>query len=671
MMRKIFFYFLLINTAICNSQRFNTLNDDKPFIDSIQAIIKTSKTDSVKAINSFKLADLFRRNGNYNKFYEFLRVGKKYSFGNAYLKEASKYYEAQNFLISKDIQSYKKNIEATLQKIKKFNIKESYELQVVILQNLSIISRIQEDEKESLRILLEEATPMAKKSQNRELIGEVKKHIGIALMNNSEREKAYDYFKESIDDLLHASRKSPIIKESIVEIYVIAAENCVYMNKVAEGRFYLKEAFTILKDYPNSNLNNIYYFSEGLCFFMQKQYKEALRSLNIGINSSFIHSDLQSLNRLKFVKYQTLFELKRYKDANDLLIDLVENGNLFVEDKKNYFKEIAMTFEKMQDFKSAYQFSQKYMRLNDSLVESETKKEILRLETKFNNVEKTKKIISLEKEKNEAYLKAKNNRLYYLTFALISIILLSVVFFLWKFLKNQKQSAKQNAINYIQNLKVLQKEKEIQIMQAINDSEEAERKRIARDLHDGIGSRLSSLKMQLNHVMDKGIVKSEVEKINSELSISISELRKTAYNLMPEALLKLGLEHALKDLCISMATDRVKIFFNAFEIQKNIKEANQINIYRIVQELLANSLKHSNCDEIHLDCSQNDTLFLINLEDNGMGFDTNNADTLTGLGLKNIKNRVELLNGKYEVKSSRSGTIFYIELTVQNNNKNE
>jgi signal transduction histidine kinase len=212
---------------------------------------------------------------------------------------------------------------------------------------------------------------------------------------------------------------------------------------------------------------------------------------------------------------------------------------------------------------------------------------------------------------------------------------------------------------------VLQNEKELVVMQTIIDSEEAERKRIARDLHDGIGSRLSSLKMQLNKLAGSKINEEDLRRLSSELSLSIADLRQTAYNLIPETLLKLGLEMALKDLCISMENDKVSVSFSAYEISKSISETHQITIYRIVQELLANALKHSNCDEIFLDCSQNGNLFLISLEDNGIGFNTNDIDNFTGLGLKNIQNRVAMLKGKFEIKSSNAGTNFYIELTIQ------
>jgi len=94
--------------------------------------------------------------------------------------------------------------------------------------------------------------------------------------------------------------------------------------------------------------------------------------------------------------------------------------------------------------------------------------------------------------------------------------------------------------------------------------------------------------------------------------------------------------------------------------------SHQVTIFRIVQELINNALKHSNCSEIIIDCVQNKELFLITVEDNGSGFNTDELNFFSGLGLKNIKNRVELLSGKLEIKSGIfEGSVFNIELKVK------
>ncbi len=157
----------------------------------------------------------------------------------------------------------------------------------------------------------------------------------------------------------------------------------------------------------------------------------------------------------------------------------------------------------------------------------------------------------------------------------------------------------------------------------------------------------------------------ESQQVAVLLNRSITELRQIAYNLVPETLLKLGLEKALQDLCLLLKTEGVRIIFHAQGIRPDIPESNQIIIYRIVQELINNALKHAQCTEIITDCSQNGNLFFITVEDNGKGFDTSGLKSSQGSGLGNLRNRVELLKGKFQIDSSPGGgTACNIELNI-------
>ena len=663
-------FFLVLLTANCFAQRFNSLGDDDKFIDSISDVIKTTKDDSLRSISSFKIADLYRRNKDKANFYNYLQIGNQYKTKYPYLVDCSEYYNALNFLIKNDIPSYSKKIAETVEKLKKYKNKDSYELQTIIYQNLSIIKRIEDKEKESMDFLVKKAIVAAKKSENHEFIGDIYKHIGIALMNNGDREKAKDYYLLAISNYEKAIKHSPNLLESKAETYIITAENFSYLDKIELSNEYLEKAFSIVKRYPKSNLNGMYYFSKGLNFYKQSKFNKAIDSYDKGITNCIENNDILSLNRLKFVKYQSLIELGKLKEANSMLIDLIENGNLMIEDKKNYYKEVALSFNKLGDYKSALDYANRYIILNDSLVENGIKKEILTLEAKFNSSEKEKKILQLEKEKAEKEIRLKNLRLRYGLVFTILIIALILFYFLYKNFKNQKRINAQKDIIHEQKLEFINSQKEIEIMQAMIDGEEAERKRIARDLHDGIGSRLSSLKMQVNQVEEENLSKLDINSLAEGLSKSIVDLRRTAFNLVPETLTKLGLELALQDLCFSMSNKDVKISFTSNNIQDNLIESNQIAIFRIIQELINNALKHSNCTEIVVDCSQNNQLFLITVEDNGIGFNTKELNSYEGLGLKNIKSRIELLKGNIEVISGPSqGTIFNIELLVQVNDE--
>ena len=215
----------------------------------------------------------------------------------------------------------------------------------------------------------------------------------------------------------------------------------------------------------------------------------------------------------------------------------------------------------------------------------------------------------------------------------------------------------------------METKKNLDVSNALLIGEEMERKRLARDLHDGLGSMLSGLKLYYSGT--EQVNQNEFEAVNKQLDSAVTELRQIAQNLMPESLIKLGLIAALKDLCSRFSTDKTLIEFQEFGIDNNIPESKQITIYRIIQELINNALKYANATEILVNCSQNENTFLITVEDNGTGFDSKKANLFDGMGLKNIKNRVDFLKGVLEIDSQpKTGTVFNIELNLFEESKN-
>lgn len=656
----------LISQALY-SQRVYTLDDDQTYTDSLIQLIKTTRIDSVKGITSFRLADLYRRSKKNELADAYLAIANKIAPKYPFLKDVSVYYNSTTYLSKGDIENFGKQLGLANTTLKKYKTKEAYALRAYIVRNLSIIQQIKNNEKEAMRMLIEEAMPLAKKSGDYEVLSGLYKSVGIIFMNNEEREKAEGYLESAKEYIEKASKSSYTYKETKAEIYIIDAENLCHLERLTQAKKSLDEAYAIVKNYPKSNMNGGYYFSEGYYFYKVKQYENALKSYDKGIANTTLFQDVYSANRLKFAKYPVLKAMNRYEDVKNILVNLIEDKSSFAIDEKRYSLELADAFEKLGDIKNAYKYKSRYIVLSDSLNEEASKDKITALEAKFNKVENEAKIAQLEAQRERDKLIAENNKLYYGLLVVISVLLLLLVIFFWNNSKNQKKIAVEHAKNYAQNLKSLKDQKEIEVMQAMIKGEEEERKRIARDLHDGIGSMLSSLKMRfmkVNSASEK-VDLNEIESMNTLLNNSITELRQVSYNLIPESLLKLGLEHALNDLCHMLKTDDVPIDFHANNIKEDIPESIQITIYRIVQELLNNALKHSKGNEILVDCSQNQSVFFITIEDNGIGFDLEKMNEFNGQGLKNLKNRVELLNGKMEIDSSNErGTAFHIELSI-------
>jgi len=203
--------------------------------------------------------------------------------------------------------------------------------------------------------------------------------------------------------------------------------------------------------------------------------------------------------------------------------------------------------------------------------------------------------------------------------------------------------------------------------------QEKERSRIARDLHDGLGGMLASVKLKLSAVANRAAEAQpqtdstmHLYTIIKQMDDSVNELRRIARNMMPESLLYMGLEVSLRDLCNAMNQPQLKIDFQATNLQTDYNQSFLIAVYRIVQELLTNAVKHSGATQIWVQCSEADHYFYITVEDNGKGFDPSmQAPTKGGIGLSNIRNRVEILNGHLEIDAAiGKGASFHIQFEL-------
>lgn len=662
-MKKILLYLILISSPQSMfSQRAFSLGDDIKYIDSIVNIVKTSKIDSVKCLHSFGLSKLFMMTSDYKKAHYYLDLGNSLVKKSSYLQAISTYYNTLPILERGDSKAFVQSILKTNDDLKKFHFPKAYALRVICLQNYGIMLQQEGRQNEAMQMLISEAIPLALKSNDDEITNHVYKAIFVILMNADEPQKA-EYYASQAQFYIERSKKiSPTLSESKVETYILNSENLVDLKKFKEAKVVLDKAYKMVSEYPDSKFNNTFYFAKGYYFDKLKQYDQAIKNYDIGIKRCELSKDFLSITRLKNGKYETLFNQKKYKEAIPIIEDLILTDK-FPDNLKEHYKNLAKANNELGNYQKAYQFSEKFITLNDSSNAIAFRDQIITLEAKFNKTQNEKKISQLLAQKEKAALVSKNDRLNLLLLTLLAFFLLIGILIVWKYFKNQKFQKELDFQNEIENL---ENKKNLDVSNALLQGEEIERKRLARDLHDGLGSMLSGLKLYYSGTEQNN--KNEFQEVNHQLDNSIKELRQIAQNLMPESLLKLGLIAALKDLCSRFSNDKTTIEFQDFGIQNNISESKQITIYRIIQELINNALKYANATEIIVNCSQNENIFLITVEDNGQGFDSKKANLFDGMGLKNIQNRVNFLKGELEIESQpETGTVFNIELNILEN----
>jgi signal transduction histidine kinase len=228
----------------------------------------------------------------------------------------------------------------------------------------------------------------------------------------------------------------------------------------------------------------------------------------------------------------------------------------------------------------------------------------------------------------------------------------------------QKQKLQQLRINELET------EKQLTATEAVLKGEEQERTRLAKDLHDGLGGLLSGVKFSLSNMKDNLIITPDnmavFERSLDMIDASIRELRRVAHNMMPEMLTKFGLDEALKEYCnILNGTGLLKVNYQSLGMEARLDKSLEIIVYRIIQELLNNILKHASASEAFVQLVRETNRLNIVVEDNGKSFDTAILEENKGAGWMNIRSRVDYLKGQLDIHSEPGkGTLVNIEFNV-------
>jgi two-component system, NarL family, sensor kinase len=216
------------------------------------------------------------------------------------------------------------------------------------------------------------------------------------------------------------------------------------------------------------------------------------------------------------------------------------------------------------------------------------------------------------------------------------------------------------------------RERQRDLFQSIIDTEERERERIARDLHDELGPLLSVVKMKLEQFKSINNSYEEILQHTNEsqelLNSAIQELRNTSKNLLPGAIVNYGLRSAIEEMCATINLSSTLHIELHFAKDMDLPKSVELNIYRILKEIINNTIKHAKAKNLKIDFSDYGKLVSIKTQDDGTGFDTDQfkIENKKGIGLKNIESRIAILGGDYKILSAPGkGTKFEIEINLK------
>jgi signal transduction histidine kinase len=207
---------------------------------------------------------------------------------------------------------------------------------------------------------------------------------------------------------------------------------------------------------------------------------------------------------------------------------------------------------------------------------------------------------------------------------------------------------------FLKRIDDIRRESETRVLQAIMQTEERERRQLAKDLHDGIGPLLSNIKMSVS-ALDKsqisGFNRTVVDNISILINESITALKYTSNNLSPHILDNFGLASAVNSFTENInRLGRIEIIFNNNVENSRFESQIETNLYRIICELFQNTVKHANATKVSLLVHFNDGKIIVQYFDDGIGFDPEDAVKMSGMGISNMKSRLKALDGEIEFK---------------------
>jgi two-component system, NarL family, sensor kinase len=408
-------------------------------------------------------------------------------------------------------------------------------------------------------------------------------------------------------------------------MYLNVSETYLAENRSEEAIDYLQKTFALpgLAGFPRYRLLGQLYLAKA--YYQQKKYVNSIQSFVTAMN------DVSSNNFL------TKEVIEAYKITGD-------------------------SYEALGSMNKAVQYKNTYIRLHDSLMKKDKLDMMNRLQIKFRMAEKDKELAEQQLIITATESRVRKKNFWIAGISMISIFLL-IVFGLWRRNIQHKQILQQKEINSFQQ------KMEIANLNATIEGAEKERIRIARELHDGIGGLLAAAKRDFETVKITYHLHNKPDFTHGLLLLgdASAELRKTAHNMMPEILLQEGLVEAVAYFCQTVASNKAThIHFQTMGAIQKFNPAFELTVYRIVQELVHNILKHAQATEALIQMSFSENLFDLSIEDNGIGIPEDVMVRTRGMGLKSIEDRLRTINGKMSInKLPGNGTGIYLEVPIQ------
>ncbi|PKP22080.1 MAG: hypothetical protein CVU05_05420 [Bacteroidetes bacterium HGW-Bacteroidetes-21] len=322
---------------------------------------------------------------------------------------------------------------------------------------------------------------------------------------------------------------------------------------------------------------------------------------------------------------------------------------------RQYYDNMALIYASIHNFDSAYAYQVKLTAIKDSILNKENNGQMADLQTKYDTEKKEQALllksleIAQEKDKNLFQL---------FLFTGIAILIIVISGFIIYRNQQKQKSALINETNRQEKLR----------FKAVIDSEEKERIRVAKELHDGLGQLLSSAKLNMSSLEDS-IEKEDELLLKNSLHIideAVNEVRTISHNLMPTALMNYDIVKAISVLTGKINdSGTIQVDFDSTQFTLSLLKETEITLYRIVQEIVNNMIKHAQTQKIYIQLYNQKEEIMLLIKDYGKGFNLSEIKQSSGIGWQNLYSRVSMLNGEIIVDSQpEKGTTISVTFTM-------
>lgn len=405
-----------------------------------------------------------------------------------------------------------------------------------------------------------------------------------------------------------------------------------------------------------NSIGNIYLEKEGF----NRAHPWLLRALkiNLSLQDDFELADNLNNLGLAFSSIGNSDSAKYYLDKSKS--HAVASGSM--EKLMDVYNSFNVYYRSFGDLEKALAYQDSRLSLQDSIAKLKQERTYKALESRYQVIRNQQQI----QQQNAQLLEQKSQLQINILVSiglLLTLIILVLIFTFWRYrVKKQQEDALRIQAQYLKE----------QQTSAVIDSLEKERKRIARDIHDGLGQSISAIGLSL-HSLGKSVGDNKNDKAtykNSQTLLNTihNEIRDIAFTLMPNKLVQDGLVDALSELASRInQPNSLEVRLNTFEVPKHLNETIQLSLFRVIQELLSNIIKYAGARSVEIQLTGYDDELIVLIEDDGMGFDIDQFKSSTGNGWNNISYRLELIHStiEFDTQKGRRSTTVTIEVPLK------